>query len=237
MNLSLSKRLLRLIAPFLGAWALRSLAFSWRVRELSPKERSPKRASTTERYIYAYWHEYILSTVGHYRGCPIHALASRSFDGDLISQAMLNLGYPAPARGSSSRGGASGLRELLRGLQDGNHVAVTVDGPRGPRRVAQDGVLKLAQLSGKAIVPVGFASSSALRLKSWDRSLLPLPFSLGVFCLGEPFKVPRDSRVDSALLQKLQAALDRATQRAESSLKLRQEGAPLDSSDLENPQF
>lgn len=237
MNSSFLKHLQLFVLPPLGAQILRGLASTWSIRELAPKERSPRLASTTERYIYAYWHEYIVSTVGHYRGQPIQALASRSFDGDLISRALVNLGYPEPARGSSSRGGATGLKGLVRALQVGHHVAVTVDGPRGPRRIAQDGVLKLAQLSGRAIVPVGFHSSSALRLRSWDRSLIPLPFSTGVFCMGKPMTIERDAKVDAALLNKLQNAIDAATKRAESSLKRQQAGHARDVRNFSNPQF
>jgi lysophospholipid acyltransferase (LPLAT)-like uncharacterized protein len=237
MNLSLFKRLQLLILPGLAARFLRVLASTWFIRELAPKGRSPKQVSMDERYIYAYWHEYIVSTVGHYRGSPIHALASRSFDGDLVARALVKLGYPEPARGSSSRGGAAGLKGLLRGLKEGRHVAVTVDGPRGPRRVAQSGVLKLAQLSGRAIVPLGFNSSSVLRLRSWDGSLIPLPFSTGVFCMGKPLVVPRGRVLDAASLRKLQNALDAATKRAESSLKRHRAGHAGDVRNFGNPQF
>jgi lysophospholipid acyltransferase (LPLAT)-like uncharacterized protein len=219
MSLSLSKRLQLSLFSSLGAAVLRLLASTWSIRELSPKGRCPATASGT--FIYAYWHEYIVFTVGHYRRHKIQALASRSFDGDIISETLLKLGYPAPARGSSSRGGASALKAMLRSLQEHTHVAVTVDGPRGPRRVAQDGVLKLAQLSGKVIIPVGFASSCNLRLKSWDRNLIPLPFSQGVFCFGRPLQVARDSEVDKAMLQRLQSALEASTQRAENAMKSR----------------
>jgi len=82
---------------------MRALGRSWRITEVPSEGRSPTDPGTTERFIYAYWHEYIIPTVGHYRGCPIHALASQSFDGELITATMLRLGYPSPARGSSSR--------------------------------------------------------------------------------------------------------------------------------------
>ncbi len=202
----------------MGAAVLGALASSWRVRELNAEGLSPSHPGTKGRFIYAYWHEYIIPTVGHYRGLPIHALASRSFDGDLVSRAMLKLGYPEAARGSSSRDGASGLLGLLRDLKHGDHVAVTVDGPRGPRRRAQEGVLQLARLSGHSIVPVGYASSSKARLRSWDRSLIPLPFSRGVFCMGSAIQVGREEAVTAVMLQKLQDGLDQATLRAEEAL-------------------
>ena len=123
MSLSLSKRLQVVVLSTLAAWTMRLWGSTWSIRELSPKDRSPKRVPGGERFIYAYWHEYIISTVGHYRGYPIQALASQSFDGDIITKAMLKMGYPAPARGSSSRGGASGLRDLLRGLKSGYHAS------------------------------------------------------------------------------------------------------------------
>jgi lysophospholipid acyltransferase (LPLAT)-like uncharacterized protein len=160
----------------------------------------------------------VLPAVGCYRDLGIHPFASRSFDGELISRAMDRLGFGETARGSSSRGGASGLLELLRFLEKGEHVAVTVDGPRGPRRRAQEGVLKLAELSGRAVVPFGIAASPGPRLRSWDRMLLPLPFQELRVRFGAPLRVARGASLDAELRQ-LQEGLDRLTQELENHVQ------------------
>ncbi len=216
MPRKLSQRLLLALLPALAAGFLRLLAMTWRVREIQPQGKVPRNAGD-QRFIYAFWHEAILPTIGTYRGERIRGLASRSFDGDLIAAALKKLGFPAPARGSSSRGGATSLLELGRYMAEGDFVVITVDGPRGPRRKAQEGALLLSQMSEKAMVPFGLASSFALRLRSWDRTIIPLPFAKVVFAFGEPMTVPKgDDR--RAWLQRLQSSLETQTLVAEAAL-------------------
>lgn len=216
MKRKFTQSLLLAVAPALAAACLRLLAMSWRVRELNSAGKVPRQAGD-KRFIYAFWHEAILPTIGVYRGERIRGLASRSFDGDLISAALEKLGFPPPARGSSSRGGAASLLELGRYMDEGDFVVITVDGPRGPRRQAQEGALLLSQMSGKALVPFGLAASWGLRLRSWDKTLIPLPFAKVVFAFGEPLQVPKGSERADWQAQ-LQASLDEQTQRAEAYL-------------------
>ncbi len=207
------QRLALAAAPPLGAALLRTLALTWRVQEagrvdLSPFKRPP--APT----IYAVWHESTLAAA-FYRGEKLHALASRSFDGEIISHTLRKLGWPAPARGSSHRGGDSGLRELRAFLDRGEAVLLTVDGPKGPRRRAKDGAVQLAKWTGRAVVPVAFACRPALRLKSWDRMAVPTPLARGVFWFGDEL-LPRSR--SGAGLEALQAGLDEANRKAEAFL-------------------
>jgi lysophospholipid acyltransferase (LPLAT)-like uncharacterized protein len=97
-----------------------------------------------------------------------------------------------PVRGSSSRRGAQALVELISWAERGYDLAVTPDGPRGPCYAVQDGVLALAQLTGRPIIPFGYRLSWRIRLKSWDRFQIPLPFSRCDIVHGEPIVVPRD---------------------------------------------
>jgi lysophospholipid acyltransferase (LPLAT)-like uncharacterized protein len=209
-TLPFKKRVISLLLPTLGAWVLRGLARGSAVTEAGETGLSPL-AAPREPKIYAIWHEVSLAA-GHYGGQPIHPLASRSFDGELISRALARLGYLAPARGSSSRAGISAGRELWRYLKRGEHVLVTVDGPKGPRRRAKDGVVRLAQQSGLAVVPVAFACRPHWRVSSWDRMLLPLPGSRGVFWFGRELRFAPD---EAEGLQRLQDGLDEATRLAE----------------------
>jgi lysophospholipid acyltransferase (LPLAT)-like uncharacterized protein len=213
MKATFKQRLLLFFLPPLAAWLMRLLAVTWRFREKGAATLSVTRPQPEPR-IYVYWHECVLPAVGLYRDQPIHPFASQSFDGELISRAMHRLGLGPCARGSSSRGGAQGLLEMKKFLDQGRHVSITVDGPRGPRRKAQLGAVKLAQLSGRALVPFHILPRPALRLRSWDRMLLPLPFLRGGVYFGEAMGVPRDGDPETSL-KALQTALERVCLEAE----------------------
>lgn len=133
-----------------------------------------------------------------------HVLVSRSRDGrfigDVVRRFQLEMVYA-----SSSRGGATGMREMLRLLGQGEAVVVTPDGPRGPRRVAKPGVAQLAALSGLPVIPCAARTSRARVIRSWDRMVIPLPFGRGVVVVGAAVVVPR--RDPEAALAQIEAAL------------------------------
>lgn len=135
----------------------------------------------------------------------VHILISGHRDGLLISRAIARLGAVA-IEGSSRRGGASALRAIQRLLAQRALVAITPDGPRGPRMRAKAGAIKAAQLSGAPILPVSGAISRRRILASWDRFCLGLPFSEGVIMWGEPIEVPRDA--DHETVEALRLALE-----------------------------
>ena len=120
------------------------------------------------------------------------ALISASKDGALLAAILENFGVQ-PVRGSSSRRGAQALLELSSWAERGYDLAVTPDGPRGPRYVVQDGVLTLAQVTGLPIVPFSYRLGWKIRVKSWDRFQIPLPFARCEMFFGEPIPVPRDA--------------------------------------------
>jgi lysophospholipid acyltransferase (LPLAT)-like uncharacterized protein len=145
-------------------------------------------------------------------------LASRHRDGQLIGNVMVNLGMEQVA-GSTNKGGASGLRGLLRALSAGKHVCITPDGPRGPRRVAAPGVGQLAALSGARVIPCGVCTTRAVTLDTWDQMRLALPFGRGVLAIGAPIAVARDNWEPgladiNAALNAIQEAAQEATQKA-----------------------
>ncbi len=171
-----------------------------------------------EPVIVAFWHEALPSMpvlwlrakrMGMTR--PAVVLASQHRDGQLIGQAVGHIGLGLVS-GSSSRGGAAGLRGLLKALSNGANVGLTPDGPRGPRRVAAAGVAQLAALSGKRVLPCAAVVSSAKTLRSWDRMRLPLPFGRGALVCGPAISVPRENWEASVAIvtEALNAAIDQA---------------------------
>lgn len=147
---------------------------------------------------------------------PAMVLASRHRDGRLIAMAVESFGISV-ASGSSSRGGASGLRALVNALRGGRHVGLTPDGPRGPPRVAAPGVAQLAALTGAPVLPCAASTVFAVRTRSWDRMRLPLPFGRGRLVCGSFIHVPRAGW--EATLPAIEAGLNAALLRAEFSAR------------------
>jgi len=143
----------------------------------------------------------------------IVTMASRSKDGELIAGWLESNGYSV-VRGSSTRGGSQALREMVRRVRSGRAAALTVDGPTGPHRVVQPGIVQLARLTGGWILPITSSCARPRFLSSWDRYLLPLPFSRAVVLYGEPFPVAKETS-DGIALQRIAGALDDATREAD----------------------
>ena len=170
--------------------------------------------------VFAFWHEFlplmpalalIAGKMPHYRPTPIHTLVSRHRDGRFIGAVVQRFGI-LPVLGSSSRGGAAGLRNLLAVLRRGDMIGITPDGPRGPRREAAFGVAQLAALSGVPVVPLAARTSRRIQLNTWDRMPVPLPFGRGVVVCGPAISVPREGWKDAvpAITDALNQAADRA---------------------------
>lgn len=145
-------------------------------------------------------------------------MISASRDGELISTIARSMGY-TPVRGSSSKGGQEALKGMVRFMKEGKRCAITPDGPRGPRREVKKGVVDLARLTGCPVVPFAFEAQHCWRLRSWDRFIIPKPFSRAVFIYGEPIQVPRKGGDDEEFLERIQGELDRVTKAAEDHFK------------------
>jgi hypothetical protein len=145
-------------------------------------------------------------------------LVSLSPDGEVIAQVLERLGFRA-VRGSSSRRGREGLRELEAWLAQGRSAALTPDGPRGPRHRAQMGTVVLAARSGRAIVPLGGAAHPAWTLGSWDRFQIPRPWARAALVFGEPLRVPSGETDLEPWRARLEAALDAVEREAEQVVK------------------
>lgn len=192
-----------------AGWLLRLWSLTWRVEiencsGVSDWDEQPRRPK-----IFLLWHNRVLAlpplwwrVCGRFREAVI--LSSPSRDGAIVEAAMGIYGMQA-VRGSSSRRGAAALVELRRMLQAGKDACITPDGPKGPRYVFQPGVVKLAQTTGVPMVPVNLLCASAWRLKTWDRLVIPKPFSKVKVVFGPAVAVPRGLSPDE-FARTLQAA-------------------------------
>jgi lysophospholipid acyltransferase (LPLAT)-like uncharacterized protein len=165
---------LSLIARF-GTAVIRALASTWRYR-LTNEEACRGLRARRQPFIFAFWHGHMLPLLWVHRGERVAVVISSHRDGEIIARIAERLGYRT-IRGSSSRGAARALLGIVRELEAGAEVAVTPDGPRGPARKFAGGALVAAQRVGVPIVGVGVSASRAWRLKSWDRFMIPKPFS------------------------------------------------------------
>jgi lysophospholipid acyltransferase (LPLAT)-like uncharacterized protein len=192
-----------------AALFIRLLRATVRLRHHGDAEQR-RRERAGEQFILAFWHRHLLLMPYAYRGRHISVLVSASRDGERIARTVGHLGITA-SRGSSSRGGAAGLRQLLRLARDGWDIAFTPDGPRGPAEVVQPGVVAAAAATGLPVQPVGYAASRAWELRPWDRFVVPKPGSTVHFVYGEPLRVPRAADL-AAEAERLAASL-RAVER------------------------
>jgi lysophospholipid acyltransferase (LPLAT)-like uncharacterized protein len=205
-------RLQRVVAWLIGT-ALKLLAATLRYRING--QRGPI-GLPPQPLIFALWHNRLALCTKLYRsfGRPerpddrLAALISASKDGALLA-ALLENHRMQPVRGSSSRRGAQALVELTSWAERGYDIAVTPDGPRGPCYIMQPGVMTLAQLTGMPILPCSYRLHWKIRLKSWDRFQIPLPFARCDVFTGDLIRVPRDAsdEVRDGLRQQLQDAL------------------------------
>jgi lysophospholipid acyltransferase (LPLAT)-like uncharacterized protein len=217
-----------LMALILTAYLKLALAtIRWR-REGEPIAEAARASGSG--ILVCFWHSRIALSPASWplgpgrRGPEPRALISLSPDGAFIARAMAWMGVPA-IRGSSMKGsdrakpkgGAAAFREALAWIRDGGGLAITPDGPRGPAEQMAPGAVQLARITGAPVLLAGLACRPALRLSSWDRAVLPLPFARGAVVWAGPFTAPRDA--DDAALADLQRtwslALSEATARAE----------------------
>lgn len=167
--------------------------------------------------ILALWHNRLAMMGFAWRqNNTVTVLASAHRDGQIIARILQRFGF-ATVSGSSSKGGAEALRQLVKMLNDGCAIGITPDGPRGPSGNAAPGLITMARLSGAPIVPMAYATTRFKRLKTWDRFFLPLPFGKGVFLWGDPIYVNKDaSKADMEDMRlTVQQAIDNVTARAE----------------------
>jgi hypothetical protein len=139
--------------------------------------------------VMGFWHGRILSATYYFRRRGIVVITSENFDGEWIARIIERFGY-GTARGSTSRGGRKALLQLTREMSNGRPAAFTLDGPRGPARVAQPGAVWLAKITGNPVLPFHIESDRYWTARSWDRTQIPKPFATAAIAIGEPLNVP-----------------------------------------------
>jgi lysophospholipid acyltransferase (LPLAT)-like uncharacterized protein len=200
------QRLILAIVPPLAYMVICLLGVTLRYEDISEPGMTPQ-YHTPPPLIYAIWHRCLLACAWRFRNANLHILISRSFDGELIARTVERLGFVA-VRGSSSREGAVGLRNLQRAFYENNYIAITADGPRGPAQIAKPGVTQLAKLVNAPVGTVYLHADHAWVLHSWDRFMIPKPFSRVTVAWTVPVAADQ---------QAVQSALDRAIALAESA--------------------
>jgi lysophospholipid acyltransferase (LPLAT)-like uncharacterized protein len=148
--------------------------------------------SSGRQPIMAFWHGRILPATFYFRRRGIVVITSENFDGEWIARIIERFGF-GTARGSSSRGGLRAMLQLVRDMEQGKPAGFTLDGPRGPARVAQPGAIWLARATGNPVLPFHLEASSHWTTRSWDRTQVPKPFSVVALVIGEPLEVSSDA--------------------------------------------
>ncbi len=158
----------------------------WRVEGLEHFEAV---VASGRQPVMVFWHGRVLPATFYFRRRGIVVITSENFDGEWIARIIERFGY-GTARGSTSRGGVKALLKLKRDMAEGRPAGFTLDGPRGPARVAQPGAIWLARATGNPVLPFHLEASRHWTMGSWDRTQIPKPFSTVALTVGEPFEVP-----------------------------------------------
>ena len=211
----LRQRLLLPLIAAAGALLLRLICATLRYRN-SAEPDGPLDANERP-VIWAFWHRCLIVATHRFQNRDIAVLTSRSFDGEIISRIIEKFGYRA-VRGSSRRGALSAVLGARRELEAGRAVAFTVDGPLGPLYQAKPGPILLSRLTGVSVVAFHIAVERAWTLGTWDRMIVPKPFSRAFVHFSAPMLIPAgDNEAQmSAWREQLQSTLDRVRAIAES---------------------
>jgi len=207
----------KLVDWLLGTLAVivfRSLFLTLRLRFHTAENTNPYAIDGSDRFNHCVWHDHLLIPIFGGRHRHTAALVSQNQDGSFVAAGLRSAGI-LPVRGSSSRGGAQALRQLIREAE-GRHIVMTPDGPRGPRRELSMGIVFLAAHSGRAIVPTAFTCERGWRFGTgWTDLLVPKPFSKVHLLTGEPLRIPADRPDLKSELQRVQAAMQALNDRGD----------------------
>jgi len=193
--LAIAQSLLKYHMVPLCYYLLRLYLSFLRVRVVG-EEAAHKQFSKYGRMIAAVFHQRFLPALAYvtkFRNFKPIVMISQSSDGELIASLASRLGL-VPVRGSSTRGGRDALMAILRALKKNPGVIHIVDGPTGPKGVVKPGLMAMAQVTGAPIFPIIISAEKAWVMRSWDRFLVPKPFSTVTIRWGDPFPVPRGTR-------------------------------------------
>ncbi len=213
----LSKRLLKhpLTQGFL-AWLLASfirLVYTTNRKTYDYDQRALPFMRGTQNAIFAFWHgRMMMCPTICPKGHQMRVLISLHRDGKLISTVIGHFNQKTVS-GSTSKGGTEALKEMVRALKNNDNISITPDGPRGPNQEAAMGIISLARISGRPIIPVTFSATRHKRMRSWDKFMLALPFGRIVFCVGAPIMVHKGD--DEASRVQLEQAMNALVTKAD----------------------
>lgn len=184
-------KILFFIIPRFYSLILRLLSLTIRKKVISGDH--PQKLWDQGQYIIAaFWHQRLLMMPFLSRQGRVGMMVSQHRDGEFIARAVRLFGIDS-VRGSTTRGGLAALRGMVRFYRAGGaNLAITPDGPQGPKHVVQMGVIEVARQTGAPILPVTYGASRKKVFNSWDNFILPLPFCKVVYIWGEPLSIPRD---------------------------------------------
>jgi len=206
-------------AGWLGTHAIRGLIRSLRFeyRHLGANGPvMPPQPEPAPRCIYLLWHETLLLPLTQF-ACPeVSTLVSKHADGQILATLIKTLGLSV-VYGSTNRGGVQAIREIIRDVSGCRHLAITPDGPRGPRRIIQSGAIYLASKTGMKVAPLGVGFANPWRARSWDHFAVPKPCTRAKVVSSEPFAIPPNLRTEGLDRHRavIQVELDRLTTIAE----------------------
>lgn len=190
MKKKTKKKIIFYLATKLG-WLLISFLGKLCFIKLLDRHNEQKLLKMRVPIIYLLWHGRILIPIYVHRGEGVTAMVSSHSDGEMIAQTIHKLGFKT-VRGSSTRGGNQAFHDMVEVLKNGGFGTIIPDGPRGPRHYLKPGTFYLAQQTGAYLLPMTFSSSRKIIFNSWDRFILPIPFSKNVVIYGKPIHVPRE---------------------------------------------
>jgi hypothetical protein len=203
------------LAEHLGPALIRALGITLRV-DRRGLENIARAREVAGNVLFAFWHGKLLVLSYQHRNDGVNVLVSTHQDGEYIARAIHGLGF-ATSRGSSTRGGTRAILELLNTSSGETDIAITPDGPSGPREICQPGIVYLAKRTGLPVIPVGVSSQPGMILNTWDRFMIPLPFARCLIVYGDP--VVYDGSLTPEAIEEARADLEKrlkaATQEAE----------------------
>ena len=172
----------------------------------------------TEPCIYALWHGHQFCVYGLPNRINVNILVSTSIDGNIITQCLKNLGLKAIRGSTGKKGAVGGTMQILEALKNGECVAITVDGPRGPYHKVKGGIVKIAQMANVPIVPVVWycPQKNFLTIPSWDKMTTPLGFTRIINLYGEPIHIPQNitKEEETFYLEKIKTSLEELEDKA-----------------------
>jgi lysophospholipid acyltransferase (LPLAT)-like uncharacterized protein len=196
------------VIPRLGYIVIRTLAATLRKQHVHPEH-----IENPPQYIVVFWHAHLLLMLHSRFRRPIVVMSSQHRDAEYIVRVYERYGVEC-VRGSSTRGGTQALRGFIQKAKNGRNLVFTPDGPKGPARIVKEGVIAAARMTGLPLVPVAFAAKKKKLLGSWDRMVIPYPFSKALYLYGEPLVVPRDGDAEEWRV-KLENTLNALAEEAE----------------------